>query len=237
MILRSSPWILMSIWIDVMPSVVPATLKSMSPRWSSVPRMSVRIAYFLPSLMSPIATPATAARSGTPASNSDSEPPQTDAIDDEPLDSRMSETMRIVYGNSSNGGSTRLDRALGEVAVADLAAAGAAHRPHFTRRERREVVVQHERLGRLLRLVDAVEALHVVGGAERRGDQRLRLAAREQRRAVRARQHAGVDGDRRALRSACGRRRGAPCRAPARAGALYSRSPSTPPTYAAVAPA
>ena len=66
----------------------------------------MRIAYFLPSLMRPIATPATAARIGTPASNSASEPPHTDAIDDEPFDSRMSETMRIVYGNSSNGGST-----------------------------------------------------------------------------------------------------------------------------------
>ena len=83
----------------------------------------MRIAYFFPSLISPIATPATAARIGTPASNSASEPPQTDAIDDEPFDSRMSETMRIVYGKSSNAGSTRLQRALGEVAVADLAAA------------------------------------------------------------------------------------------------------------------
>ena len=42
-----------------------------------------------------------------------------------------------------------LNRALGQVAVADLAARRAAHRTHFTRRERREVVVQHERLGRL----------------------------------------------------------------------------------------
>ena len=42
--------------------------------------------------------PATGARSGTPASIIDSEPPQTDAIDEEPLDSRMSETTRIVYG-------------------------------------------------------------------------------------------------------------------------------------------
>ena len=71
-----------------------------------MPRMSVRIAYFFPSLIRPIATPATAARIGTPASNSESDAPQTDAIDDEPFDSRMSETMRIVYGNSSNAGST-----------------------------------------------------------------------------------------------------------------------------------
>ena len=51
-------------------------------------------------------------------------------------------------------------------------------------------------LRRFLRLVDRLETLHVVGGAERRGDERLRLAAREQRRAVSARQHARVDRDR-----------------------------------------
>ena len=45
--------------------------------------------------------PATGRFSGTPASMSDSEEPQTEAIDDEPLDSRMSDTTRIVYGNSS----------------------------------------------------------------------------------------------------------------------------------------
>ena len=43
---------------------------------------------------------------GTPASISDSDEPQTDAIDDEPLDSRMSDTTRIVYGNSSIDGTT-----------------------------------------------------------------------------------------------------------------------------------
>ncbi len=96
----------MSIWMDVMPSRVPATLKSISPRWSSVPKMSVRIAYFFPSLISPIATPATAAFMGTPASNSASEPPHTEAIDDDPFDSSTSETMRMVYGKSAKSGST-----------------------------------------------------------------------------------------------------------------------------------
>ena len=37
-----TPVILMSICSAVMPSAVPATLKSMSPRWSSTPAMSVR---------------------------------------------------------------------------------------------------------------------------------------------------------------------------------------------------
>ncbi len=50
--------------------------------------------------------PATGDLSGTPASISAIEAPQTLAIDDEPLDSRMSETTRIVYGNSSLLGST-----------------------------------------------------------------------------------------------------------------------------------
>ena len=41
---------------------------------------------------------------GTPASISDSDDPHTLAIEDEPLDSRMSETTRIVYGKSSIDG-------------------------------------------------------------------------------------------------------------------------------------
>ncbi len=40
--------------------------------------------------------PATGRFSGTPASISDSEVPQTVAIDDEPLDSVISETTRMV---------------------------------------------------------------------------------------------------------------------------------------------
>ena len=54
------------------------------------------MAIFSPSLMSPMAMPATGALIGTPASISDRQPPQTEAIDEEPFDSRMSETMRMV---------------------------------------------------------------------------------------------------------------------------------------------
>ena len=43
-----------------------------------------------------MATPATGLLIGTPASISARVPPQTVAIEDEPFDSRMSETMRIV---------------------------------------------------------------------------------------------------------------------------------------------
>ncbi len=48
------------------------------------------------SLISPIAMPATGRVSGTPASISASEAPHTEAIDDEPFDSVISETTRIV---------------------------------------------------------------------------------------------------------------------------------------------
>ena len=100
------PPILVSIWKAVMPSAVPVTLKSMSPRWSSTPRMSVSTATLSPSLIRPIATPATGALIGTPASISAMDAPQTDAIDDEPFDSRMSLTMRIVYGKCVSAGIT-----------------------------------------------------------------------------------------------------------------------------------
>ncbi len=56
--------------------------------------------------------------------------------------------------------------------------------------------MQHEGARDLARLLDGVETLRVLRGAECRGDERLRLAAREQRRAMRTRQHAIVDADR-----------------------------------------
>ncbi len=58
--------------------------------------MSVRIAYLSPSFTRPMATPATGALRGTPASSKARVPPQIEAIDEEPLLSRMSETMRTV---------------------------------------------------------------------------------------------------------------------------------------------
>jgi hypothetical protein len=86
----------MSICKAVMPMPEPATLKSMSPWWSSEPRMSERIATRSPSCTSPIAMPATGCISGTPAVISDRQPPHTLAIDELPLDSMMSATMRMV---------------------------------------------------------------------------------------------------------------------------------------------
>src|SRR5579863_4897629 len=67
--------------------------------------MSERIAVRVPSRIKPIAIPAACFGIGTPASIMAKDEPQTEAIDEEPLDSRISETTRIVYGNSCFDGS------------------------------------------------------------------------------------------------------------------------------------
>jgi len=53
-----------------------------------------------------MAIPATDRGKGTPASINASEAPHTEAIDDEPFDSVISETTRIVYGKLSLLGSS-----------------------------------------------------------------------------------------------------------------------------------
>ncbi|MNY25621.1 hypothetical protein D3C86_1594170 [compost metagenome] len=58
--------------------------------------MSERTAKRSPSRIRPMAIPATGFASGTPASISASEVPQTVAIDEEPLDSVISDTTRSV---------------------------------------------------------------------------------------------------------------------------------------------
>ena len=86
----------MSICVAVMPSLVPVTLKSMSPKWSSSPRMSDSTAQrpVAESEIRPMAIPDTGFLIFTPASINASVPAQTVAIDDEPFDSRMSDTTR-----------------------------------------------------------------------------------------------------------------------------------------------
>ena len=96
MISRVMPSILMSIWRAVIPARVPATLKSMSPRWSSSPRMSVSTTQSSPSLINPMAIPATGAFTGTPASIRERLLPHTVAIELDPLDSVTSDTTRIT---------------------------------------------------------------------------------------------------------------------------------------------
>ena len=100
-----------STWKPVMPLRVPPTLKSMSPQWSSAPRMSVTRTFWLWSafVKRPIDMPATVRLSGTPASMRARQPLQMEAIDDEPLEPMISETTRIEYGNSS-GSTSAIER-------------------------------------------------------------------------------------------------------------------------------
>ncbi len=85
--------------------LVPATLKSMSPKASSAPRMSVSATYCTDEVPSspvtvsetrPMAMPATGAFSGTPAFSRLSVEAQTEPIEVEPLEPNASETCRIA---------------------------------------------------------------------------------------------------------------------------------------------
>ena len=193
MISSVMPVILMSICRDVMPCSVPATLKSMSPRWSSSPRMSESTANSSPSLMRPMAMPATGLlighagvhqrQRGAAHRRHRGRPVRLGDLGDDA--DRVGELVVARHD--------RVHRAPGELAVADLAPAGAAHAPRLAHRERREVVVEHEAL--FAGALERVDELLVLAGAEGRNDKRLRLAAREQRRAVRARQHVHLRQD------------------------------------------
>ena len=90
------PSILVSSWSAVTNSDVPATLKSMSPKASSMPRMSVSVMYWPSWYTRPMAMPATGALIGTPASIIDSDDEQTEPIEVEPFDDSTSETRRSV---------------------------------------------------------------------------------------------------------------------------------------------
>ena len=87
----------------------------------------------------------------------------------------------------------RMHRAPGELAVANLTPAGRAHAASLAHRERREVVVQEEAL--LARTLQGVDELLVLAGAQRGDHDGLRLAAREHRRAVGARQYVDFRGN------------------------------------------
>jgi hypothetical protein len=141
-----------------------------------------------------MATPATGAFSGTPASIIDKEPPQTVAIEDEPFDSVISETMPDRVGEVRRRGQNRLKRAPCQFPVADLAAAGGAEAADLAHRIGREVVVQQE-VGPEV-AVQRVDDLLVLAGAQRGDHQALRLATGEQGRAMCARQDAGFADDR-----------------------------------------
>ena len=131
--------------------------------------------------------PETGALIGTPASIRASVEPHTEPIDEEPFDSSVSETRRIVYGNSSTDGIDGLERPLGERAVADVPPLRAAHEARLPDRVGREVVVVD--VPALLLAGEVVDLLPLLHRPERQQRQDLRLAAREERGAVRARAH------------------------------------------------
>ncbi len=132
--------------------------------------------------------PAVGRFKGTPASISDSEAPQTEAIDEDPFELGDLRDDAHRVGEFVMRRQHRMDRAPGEFAVADFAPLGAAHASGFTDRVGREVVVQQELL--LVGARQRVDVLLVLAGAERGHHHRLGFTAGEQRRAMGARQHA-----------------------------------------------
>ena len=122
--------------------------------------------------------PAVGRFSGTPASISASDEPQTVAIEDEPFELGDLRHDADRVGEFRRGRQHRMDRAPGELAVPDLAPAGRTHAARLADRIGREVVVEQEAL--LVGAVERVDVLLVLAGAERRDDERLRLAAGEQ---------------------------------------------------------
>src|SRR6185436_6346830 len=88
----------------------------------------------------------------------------------------------------------RMNGAPGKLAMADLTAARAAEAAGLADREGREVIVKHE--GLFVGAFKRVDILLVLARAQRGDDQRLRLATREQRRAMRARQYGSFADDR-----------------------------------------
>ena len=132
---------LRSSWKPVMPVVVPAILKSMSPKWSSSPRMSVMVTNLVisPGVVRlgdetrPQLMPATGATMGTPpASMSERQPPQIEAIEVEPFEAMISENGEADrVGEHVLGGYDGQERTFGERAVADFAAAGAERSSRF----------------------------------------------------------------------------------------------------------
>mmetsp|Transcript_19021 Transcript_19021/g.39143 ORF Transcript_19021/g.39143 Transcript_19021/m.39143 type:complete len:210 (-) Transcript_19021:888-1517(-) len=107
---RLKPSHLISNWNVVIPVRSPATLKSIVPSASSVPKISERInasSSETPSLSFksiPIAIPATGFLIGTPESINARHPPHTLAIDEDPWDSVIRDSTRIEYGKSSSDG-------------------------------------------------------------------------------------------------------------------------------------
>ncbi len=130
---------------------------------------------------------------GTPASISDSEAPQTEAIEDEPFELGDLRHHPHRVGEFVMRRQHRVDRAPGQLAVADLAPLGAAEASGFPDREGREIIVQQELL--FVGPRQRVDVLLVLAGPERGHHHRLGFTAGEERRTVGARQHADLGDD------------------------------------------
>jgi hypothetical protein len=88
----------------------------------------------------------------------------------------------------------RFQRPFRQGSMPNLSPTGTANRTHFPNAERRKVVIEHELFG--VFLGQALNFLLIADGAERGGDQSLRLASSKQSRAVRAGQHTHFAGNR-----------------------------------------
>ena len=138
--------------------------------------------------------PAVGRLSGTPASISASDDPHTVAIDDEPFELGDLRDDTDGVGEFGRGRQHRADGAPGELSVPDFAPARRAHAAGLADRIGGEVVVEQEPL--LVGPVQRIDILLVLARAERGDDHRLGFAAREQGRAVSARQNADLSQDR-----------------------------------------
>ena len=138
--------------------------------------------------------PAIGRLSGTPASISASDEPQTVAIDDDPFELGDLRDDADRVGEFGRGRQHRTNGPPGELAVPDLTPAGRAHAAGFADRIGGEVVVEQEPL--LIGPVQRIDILLVLARAQRSDDHRLRFAAREQSRAMGAGQHPDLGQDR-----------------------------------------
>ena len=73
----------------------------------------------------------------------------------EPLDSKVSDTVRIAYGNSSSTGQYRNQGTLSQCAMTDLTASRSSGRLGLAYRVGREIIVMHIALGCLV-LIQAI---------------------------------------------------------------------------------
>ena len=148
-----------------------------------------------PSLMSPMATPAQAAFMGTPAPMREREVPQTEAMEDEPLDSRTSETTLNGVGEVIVGWEERLNGLLRQCPMPRFPSVRAPVGLGLTGGKRREIIVEHEGLGDFFAGVDGVDPLLVPGRSQSRDSQRLGLTPGEERRTVSPGKNANLTGD------------------------------------------